>query len=174
MTWQKTGPRPPGWADAGDTLGVGCGCKSSGGHPASQGANATVPFFTTDGNTTPASAEGERRKLAAHALHAARRSDLVRAGRRALLLAMLQRESGTATADDVRARVQLPAGVAPVCLGVVPGELARAGIIRAAGYTVTARPEAHARPVKLWALADRAAALGWLSTHPEPVGVCDD
>jgi hypothetical protein len=109
--------------------------------------------------------EGERRKCAALDLLAARRAVYVRRGRRALLTRLLC--AGTATADDVRDAAQLPPGIRPVALGAVPGPLALAGIIHAAGYATTRRAEAHARPVTVWALADRAAALAWLAAPPE-------
>jgi hypothetical protein len=122
--------------------------------------------------------EGERRKLTAHALLAARRELSVLRGRRALLLRLLG--AGEAIADHVRAAVELPDGIDPVCFGTVPGELARAGIIERIGFATTARPEAHARPVSIWQLADRAAALAWLAAHPdrpdplpEPEGATD-
>lgn len=108
--------------------------------------------------------EGERRRDAALSLLAERRAVVVRAGQRALLLQLL--DTGMATADDVRTVVPLPPGIGPRCYGAVPTPLAEAGIIRAAGYQRTARPLAHARPVTVWALADRAAALGWLAAHP--------
>lgn len=72
-------------------------------------------------------------------------------GRRALLTALLAH--GTATADDVRAGVDLPANIDPVCLGSVPLPLARAGIVERAGYVPTTRRLAHARPVAIWRLA---------------------
>jgi hypothetical protein len=109
--------------------------------------------------------EGERRKLSAHALLQAHRRVYVRRGRRALLLRLL--DAGTATADDVRAAVELPPALNPTCFGSVPGRLAEAGIIRPAGFVRTKRPEGHARPVQLWQLADRAAALAWLAAHPD-------
>jgi hypothetical protein len=109
--------------------------------------------------------EGERRKRDALALLAARRAAIVRRGRRALLSRLL--DGATATADDVRAVVELPPGVRPVAMGAVPGPLALAGIIRRTGYASTRRAEAHARPVTVWALADRAAALDWLAAHPD-------
>lgn len=114
-------------------------------------------------NTTPT--EGERRKLDAHATLAARRELYVHRGRRALLDAMLRH--GTGTADDVRLAVALPAGVNPVCLGAVPGHLARAGIIRRLGFANTLRAAGHARPVTVWELTDRAAAVRWLASHPD-------
>ncbi|MHB1037770.1 MAG: hypothetical protein ACYC35_25455 [Pirellulales bacterium] len=115
----------------------------------------------------PAATEGERRKLDALATLEAHRDLYVLRGRRAMLSAMLL-DDGTATADDVRAAVALPARIGPRCLGAVPSILARLGIIRADGYAVTRRPEAHGRPVRLWRLVDRAAALRWLADHPDP------
>jgi hypothetical protein len=113
---------------------------------------------------SPYSADGEERKLAAHALLSARRAVYVRHGQRALLMRLLA--AGTATADDVRAAVALPSGIDPVCLGTVPGPLARAGIIRRVGYRDSDRAAAHARPLSLWELADPAAARAWLEDHP--------
>lgn len=113
--------------------------------------------------------DGERRRDAAHDLHRHYRDSIIRRGQRALLLALIDR--GTATADDVRAAIDLPAGVNAVCLGAVPTPLARAGIIRRAGYITTTRPCAHARPVSIWELADAEAAERWLADHadqPEP------
>jgi hypothetical protein len=110
-------------------------------------------------------ADGAARKRAALDLLAVRRRVLVRHGRRALLVRLL--DAGTATADDVRDAVQLPPGVRPVLMGAVPGPLAEAGIIMGAGYATTRRAEAHARPVTVWTLADRAAALAWLDAHPD-------
>lgn len=110
-------------------------------------------------------ADGKARKLDAHALLEARREVYVLRGRRALLAALLA--GGDATADDVRDAVELPDEINPVCLGVVPGPLARAGIIERVGFAESRRPDAHARPVSVWRLADRAAALGWLAAHPD-------
>ncbi len=61
-------------------------------------------------------AEGERRKADALALLAARRELVVRRAQRALLRAL---ESGTATADDVRA-VELPLDIDPKVFGRCP------------------------------------------------------
>ncbi|HEX2972657.1 MAG TPA: hypothetical protein VHP11_10010 [Tepidisphaeraceae bacterium] len=116
--------------------------------------------------TTYPTAEGERRKLEAFALLEARRETLINRGRRALLAVMLN-GNGTATADDVRAAVTVPAGIDPVALGAVPGALARAGIIRRSGFRTSDRPEAHVRPVSVWSLTDRNAALTWLRDHPD-------
>ncbi len=109
---------------------------------------------------------GESRKLDALAMLADRRDLCVLRGRRALLTALLA--TGEATDDDVRDTLTLPGGIDPVCLGAVPGALARAGIIRRVGYVPTCRPDAHARPVSVWTLADRAAAVRWLADHPDP------
>jgi hypothetical protein len=115
-------------------------------------------------------AEAERRKANALDTLAARRELYVNRGRRALLAAVLRQ--GTATADDVRAAVQLPGDVSPKCFGSVPGPLARAGIIRHSDFTVTARPVAHARPVTVWELIDRNGAEAWLRDHPPPEKDC--
>lgn len=109
--------------------------------------------------------DGEARKIAALDLLVDRRDLIVLRGRRALLTALLA--VGEATADDVRDLVDLPAGIDPVCLGAVPSVLARAGIIFRIGYSPTCRPDAHARPVSVWRLADRAAAVRWLADHPD-------
>ncbi len=109
--------------------------------------------------------DGERRKTRALSLLAKRREVYVNRGRRALLTRLL--ETGSATIDAVRDEVELPAVVNPVCFGVVPGVLAKANIIRGDGYTESLRPRAHARPVKIWCLTDRLAALDWLRDHPD-------
>ena len=112
------------------------------------------------------SAEGDRRKVEALAMLAARREVYIRRGRRALLDAMLA-GNGTATADDVQAAVELPSGIDPRCLGSVPGRLAYDGLIEAAGFTRSTRPETHSRWVQVWRLADRAAAEQWLQERPD-------
>lgn len=109
--------------------------------------------------------EGERRKADAHALLEARRNVYLNRGRRALLKALLI--AGTATADDVRLAVELPDGIDPVCLGAVPGPLVREGIIRRAGFAPSNRAAGHARPVTVWELIDRTAAIQWLAAHPD-------
>lgn len=114
----------------------------------------------------PLTTEGERRKAGAIATLEAHRGEFIVRGRRALLRRLL--DAGAATADDVRAGVELPPGIDPRAFGAVPGALAQPGIIRRAGYTETARAVAHARPVAVWELRDRAAALAWLAANPEP------
>ncbi len=100
--------------------------------------------------------EGERRKREALSLLQSRRAVFVRRGRRALLFRLVA--VGEATADVVRVSVTLPPDLNPKLFGAVPGPLAEAKIIRPAGFVRTSRPQGHARPVTVWALADRAAA----------------
>lgn len=109
--------------------------------------------------------DGEQRKVDAHVLLEARRELYILRGRRALLLRLL--DVGRATADDVRDAVELPEAVGPKLFGVVPGLLARARIIEAVGFAKSRRPDAHARPVSVWQLVDRAAALAWLTDNPD-------
>jgi len=111
-------------------------------------------------------AEGERQKREALDLLEARRQVYLRRGRRAMLSAMLDGD-GRATADDVRSVIELPPGTDPRCLGPVPGVLAYAKIIRAAGFVRSARPERHACWVQVWELVDRQAAERWLRDHPD-------
>ena len=99
--------------------------------------------------------EGERRKQDAFAMLTANREAVIRRAQRALLTVLL--ETGSATADDVRELVELPPGIDAKCFGAAPGVLARAKIIRADGFAKTCRPVGHARPVTVWALADRAS-----------------
>ena len=113
----------------------------------------------------PCRCEGERRKADAFALLEAHREAVIRRAQRALLTVLL--EHGTGTADDVRELVELPPGINAKCFGAAPGVLARAKIIRADGFAKTCRPVGHARPVTVWALADRPAAERWLRNHPD-------
>lgn len=114
----------------------------------------------------PCIAEGEALKADLLALLETRRQVYIRRGRRAMLSAMLAGD-GRATADDVRAAVELPPGIDPRCLGTVPGVLAYAKIIRATGFVRSARPERHASWLQVWELIDRAAAERWLADHPD-------
>ena len=45
--------------------------------------------------------------------------------------------------------------------------LAKLGIIEQVGFAKTWRPTAHARPLTLWELVDRVAALRWLATFAD-------
>ncbi|WP_202920867.1 hypothetical protein [Urbifossiella limnaea] len=100
----------------------------------------------------------------AHRLLECTRGRLILAARRALLTRLLTHP--TATIDDVRVVVAVPPGFDPKLFGPVAGPLARAGIIRATGYARTGRAVGHARPVTVWELADRTAAVAWLATNP--------
>jgi hypothetical protein len=110
--------------------------------------------------------EGECCKDAAHSLLEATREVCLRRARRALLVELLA--DGTATADDVVEMIgSAIEGIDPRWRGAVPGPLAQAGIIRDTGRSVkSSRPEAHARKLTVWELADRDAALAWLARHP--------
>jgi len=110
--------------------------------------------------------EGGRLKQAALDTLAECRQGIILQARRALLLRLLA--GGTATADDVRAEVDLPAGVDPRVFGEVPRTLARLGIIEAAGFVQSVRPARHASWIRSWRLADRAGAVAWLRAHPVP------
>jgi hypothetical protein len=59
-------------------------------------------------------------------------------------------------------------------MGAAVRELANLGLIHRAGLSRSVRPEAHGRDLPVWAIADRAAALNWLSSHPELSPVDDD
>lgn len=120
---------------------------------------------------TPSNQDGEARKLSSHELLEARREKVIRDARRVLLTLLL--EHGSATIDDVRDVIELPKGIDPKCFGVVPGQLARAGIIRRVCYMPSTRAVAHARPVSVWRLADAHKAQAWLkSPHSlPPVGI---
>lgn len=110
-------------------------------------------------------AEGERRRDAAHDLHQRHHGNIIRRAQRVLVTTALER--GTATIDDVRTAINLPNGIDPTVLGAVPTALARAGILRRVGFVETTRPEAHARPVSVWAIGDHGKAVVWLTTHPD-------
>jgi hypothetical protein len=109
-------------------------------------------------------AEGEARRDAALTLLRSRRAALVRDLTRAAVRIALDRD--TLTADDVRAIVPIPEGIRPAVLGAAIRELAVAGILRRIDYRRSSRPEAHARPLAVWQLADRGAAVAWLAAHP--------
>ena len=107
---------------------------------------------------------GEASKRYAHSLFETHSEPLVIAARRALLLKVL--ESGFATIDDVRAVVPLPSFANAKAFGSVPGTLARAGIIRDAGFVKTTRAIAHSRKNTRWELLDATKAYTWLAEHP--------
>lgn len=109
-------------------------------------------------------AEGERRKDDILKTLSALRDSIINRARRVLLDKCLL--DGIASADDVRAAVELPKGIDARCLGSVPGPLARAHIIRRADFSKSARPERHASYISEWEIADPEAARQWLATHP--------
>ena len=111
--------------------------------------------------------EGERRKQEAFSNLQAHRSRLLRRCRRVFLRLLLD-GAAVATADDLRAVVDVPEGIDGRALGAVPGPLARARIIRPVGFGKSERPECHCRILTRWELADRAAAEQWLEDNPEP------
>jgi hypothetical protein len=85
-----------------------------------------------------------------------------------LLTALADRP--TATADDVAAAVEIPDGIDPRLLGAVPGELARAGLIKVDGFEKSRRRSRRASVQIVWRLADREAARRWLAANPaEPL-----
>lgn len=105
-------------------------------------------------------------------LLAARRPALVRDIQRAAVRLALDPGRADLTADDLRAAVPIPAGIRPHVVGTAVRALAVAGILRHDGYRLSTRPVAHCRPVTVWTLADRAAALAWLAAHP-PITAAD-
>jgi len=109
-------------------------------------------------------AEGEGRRDKALSILRARRANLIRECTAAALRIALDR--GEVCADDVRALVAIPPDISPKLVGVVFRDLADACILRRAGFRNSTRPAAHARPLSIWRLADAAAALAWLASHP--------
>jgi hypothetical protein len=119
----------------------------------------------SDTSLSPAGrTEGERRRDEALTLLAEHRAALIRRAQRALLMRLL--DTGTATADDVRAIVELPPGIDPRLMGAAVRSLACVRLIVSAGRTRSTRPAAHARWVDVWTLRDRAAAAAWLNDNP--------
>jgi hypothetical protein len=110
--------------------------------------------------------EGLRRKQEAFAAFEAWREPLLLKARRALLTHALS--AGTATADDVRAAVEVPHKKDPRFFGDVPSLLATAKIIHCVGRVRSSRPEAHGREIKVWAPVDNEVVLAWLRSHPNP------
>jgi len=112
---------------------------------------------------------GNDLKTSAHAaLEAARQDTLFRA--RCVFLKHAITHS-TVTADDVQAAIDLPPGIDPKVLGPVPVPFARAGIIERVGFRNSTRADAHARPVSVWKLVDRAKAERWLSDNSLPAPI---
>jgi len=108
---------------------------------------------------------GEERRDAVLDYHETANAAVLVRAKRAFVSALLAK--GEATADDVYAAVDLPAGVNARCLGAVYKRFKRAGIIRAAGVVESARPERHAGIIRRWELVDRGGAERWLAEHSE-------
>jgi hypothetical protein len=109
---------------------------------------------------------GEALRDAALELLATRRPALVRDIQRAAV--RLAHTAETFTADDLRARVVIPAGINPVVVGAALRALAVAGVIRKDGTRNSTRKLAHARPNAVWTLADSTKAAAWLAANPTP------
>jgi hypothetical protein len=109
--------------------------------------------------------EGERRRDHALNLHRVHRPELLRRLQRAFLTHLLT--SGPATSDPVRALVPIPTGTDPRVVGSAVRGLAEAGIIVSVGRRKSHRPQAHARQLEEWGIADDAKARRWLSDHPD-------
>lgn len=134
---------------------------------AAEGGLERGAIVSIQGDLKAGQQEGTCGKDAVHALLEARRKVYIRRARRALILRLL--EAGTATADDV-AEISGPApkGTDPRFLGAVPGPLARARLIRRAGFVPSARPSRNSSILSVWELADRDGAIAWLERNPDP------
>lgn len=113
--------------------------------------------------------EGQARRDSALGLLETHRRDTIRKARREFLQLLLSRPEGTGSVDEIRDRVPLATGIDPTCFGAVPGALRNAGIIAAGGFVTSGRAVAHARPIRVWKLSSRSAALAWLRDNPAPV-----
>jgi len=85
--------------------------------------------------------------------------------RRAFVRRLL--DNGTATVDEIHDEIELPASVDPKLFGATPTLFAKSRIIERVTFRPALRPEAHARPVSVWRLIDRSAAITWLQRNPE-------
>ncbi len=99
---------------------------------------------------------------------------------RPLLIRRIQREflqhlleHGADTSDAVRAQVEIPPGVDPRLVGAAVGRLSTAKLIVSVGRAKSRRPEAHARTLDRWSVADEMRARHWLLAHPEPEPTAD-
>ncbi len=68
----------------------------------------------------------------------------------------LLRERGTISGPDVHEALALP-DRCPRWLGSVFQQLSREGVIQTAGWSTTPRRQGHARPVRLWTIAEGRA-----------------
>jgi len=106
---------------------------------------------------------GTAKRDAALDLHDQNRRELLTAARRLLLQHLLA--NPVATLDDVGRQLHAPEGVDLRCLGAAGRRLAELGIIIAAGYVRSTRPNRNASPVQQWRLADRRLAEKWLAEN---------
>ncbi len=111
---------------------------------------------------------GKRRRDDAIDLHGRHAAWTVRRLQRALIAACLASPDHSATIEAARAVVAIPVGVSPTVAGAACRGLVRDRVIAAAGYVDATRPQAHARPIRRWRLVNRAAAVVWLETNPDP------
>jgi len=114
--------------------------------PAPAGTGGRLERNTNQSNCT----DGKAGKQLAFDLFEAHRKQWI--ARAVQVMVSLGRSNGTATIDDVRARLAIPKDLNPKWLGAVPSILARRGIFRLAGYVKSRRPVAHARPIGVWEL----------------------
>jgi hypothetical protein len=90
---------------------------------------------------------------------------LIRRVQRTYLVLLLDR--GPSTIDPVRALVPLPTEIDPRLVGAAVRQFAALLLIHRAGLSRSVRPQAHGRDLPMWAVADRAAAVAWIASHPE-------
>jgi hypothetical protein len=109
--------------------------------------------------------EGERLRDAALARLAQLRREVMRRLQRAAVQIAIQH--GCVCANQVRAVVPIPVGVSANVNGAAFRHLALARILRPDGFSQSCRPQDHASTLRVWTLADRAAAEKWLVDHPE-------
>lgn len=109
--------------------------------------------------------EGERRKGEAFANLEAHRDFILLKARRVFAEVLI--EKGRCTIDDVRAAIELPAGLNPVCFGPVPTLFARQRFIERVGFMDTTRAEARCRPVSIWELKSPHGVAQWLLEQPD-------
>ena len=95
------------------------------------------------------------------------RAAYIRLGCRAMVAELLRSPEPIST-DFARAAIgPIHRDIDWKFLGAIPRTLCGAGVMTPAGFTVTKIPESHARPIKLWGLADRVFAEAWLRDNPE-------
>lgn len=104
--------------------------------------------------------DGVPQRDAALNLLRTRRPAIIRDQARAALCVALERVEPTA---DVCGVAPIPADILPKLVGAVFRDLADARNIRRAGFRNPTRPEAHARPLPSWQLANATAVFARLA-----------